>query len=120
MAAAEREVKSDIKGIFDEYDAWSFMYVPSGYGKSGVPDYIACVPLTITQEMVGKQVGVFVGVEAKRLKKKATPLQEDCISEILAAKGIALVVAGRESEPGNTFIRFKEIMKRVFGRRESK
>ena len=30
-----------------------------------MPDYICCIPVVITQDMVGKTVGVFAAIEAK-------------------------------------------------------
>jgi hypothetical protein len=69
--------------------AWFFRPFMSGYGKAGVPDIVACVPVIITKEMVGMVVGVFVGVEVKREGKGPTRLQEQRMAEIRDAGGFA-------------------------------
>ena len=50
-------------GILAEYDAYYAMPIGTGYGNSGVPDFLCCVN------------GRFVAVEAKALRGKATALQ---------------------------------------------
>lgn len=62
----------------------------AGMGKAGVPDIIGCYPLTITPDMVGMRVGVFVGVEVKREGKEPTVLQENRIADIQQAGGFAI------------------------------
>jgi len=78
-------------------DAWFFMQVPTGYGKAGVPDYVACVPMTITPEMVGQRIGLFVAPEAKRPSKKSnvSPSQLKQIDEIDQAGGITGVISNQ-------------------------
>jgi Holliday junction resolvase len=51
-----------------------------GYGKSGVPDIIACYR------------GRFIAIECKAGYNKPTPLQEKELRAIEAARGVALVV----------------------------
>ena len=75
-------------------DAWVYMPVQTGYGQHGIPDFIACVPVEITQEMVGKKVGVFVGLETKREGGKLSAFQELQLDAIKKAAGIGLVVTG--------------------------
>lgn len=67
--------------------AFYFKPYMAGFGKSGVPDIVACLPMTITKEMVGMRLGVFVGVEVKRDGKLPTPLQERTIAEIQDSAG---------------------------------
>jgi hypothetical protein len=60
----------------------------AGYGKSGVPDIVACIE------------GRFWGIEVKREGKAATVLQRRRMDEIEAAGGLAVcgtqeVVIGR-------------------------
>lgn len=90
----EGRVKEGIKTILKFAKAWFFLPVSNGMGKHGIPDVIACVPITITKEMVGLQVGLFVAIEAKALGKvdQATPSQLNQIAAIRAAGGIAEVV----------------------------
>lgn len=111
----EGDVKDGIKDVFKELDAWFYMPVQTGMGVGGIHDFIACVPITVTQEMVGKRIGLFVSVEAKEPGKVAKlmkavlagkdtahladdgrfvsnrPLQTHQANGIHAASGIALV-----------------------------
>lgn len=76
----EADVKDRIKEILKAEGAWWFMYVPTGYGVGGVPDFIACVR------------GRFVGIEAKFGYNKATPLQQYQMTQITKAGGVTWVV----------------------------
>lgn len=88
----ERDVKDTIKELFDGLRAWWFMYVPVGYGKSGVPDFIACVPVEITEDMVGKTFGMFVAPEAKFGTDKPSEMQAVQMRKIREAGGISFIV----------------------------
>ena len=71
LIKSEDDVKKKIiKPWLSKLHAWQFMPVSRGMGVSGIPDHIACVPIMITQEMVGKTVGLFVAPEAKSPTKK--------------------------------------------------
>lgn len=65
MAGPESIVKADCKAILDDLGAWHFMPVPTGYGRRGIPDIIACVPRIITLADVGRRLGLFAGLECK-------------------------------------------------------
>lgn len=56
------------------------MPIGTGYGSSGVPDFLAC------------SNGVFIGIEAKAGKGKTTALQEDNLKRIADSGGIPLVI----------------------------
>ena len=56
------------------------MPVGSGFGNSGVPDFLVC------------HQGTFVGIEAKAGKGKTTALQENNLKRIRDAGGVAVVV----------------------------
>jgi hypothetical protein len=60
--------------------------------KSGVPDIVACVPLVITKDMVGKTLGVFAGLEVKSAVGVATDLQKYHLESISRAGGLGGVV----------------------------
>ena len=77
MKTPESYEKAEIKKYLDSIDAWYFCPYMAGFGKSGVPDIIACID------------GIFVGVEVKREGKEPTPIQQRRIEEIEAAGGIA-------------------------------
>lgn len=67
----ESDVKDGIKDVFKALEAWYYMPVQTGLGVGGIHDFIACVPITVTPEMVGKRIGLFVSVEAKEPGKVA-------------------------------------------------
>ena len=61
--------------------------------EAGCPDLICCIPIEITQDMVGRTIGVFVAAEMKRsYKENPSEIQEVRIEQIKAAKGLAGVV----------------------------
>ena len=77
----EGRIKRKVVELFKEHGVWYFMPANNGYGKSGIPDFIACVD------------GYFIGVEAKADKtKKPTALQIKCGADIKQAGGVWLVV----------------------------
>jgi len=59
MSTPEFKVKRKIKEVLDEFGAYYFMAVQTGYGNATV-DFLCCVPRVITQEMVGLRFGVFI------------------------------------------------------------
>ena len=82
----EAAVKKTIRKILDEYKAWSCTPMGTGYGRSGVPDILACFH------------GVFLAIEAKAGKGKTTALQDREIERIRKAGGYALVVNEENTE----------------------
>lgn len=117
MPKIERDVKAEIKQLLEvDLSAWHYMPVPNGYGKKGVPDHIACVPLEITSDMVGSKVGVFVGIEAKQLGKSANAHQLYQLDSIADASGMAFVIDGTEAEAGN-FTAVKQTLLATFSQR---
>jgi hypothetical protein len=62
----ENHVKALVKEWFDTQQAWSYAPIQNGLGVHGIPDRIGCVPIAVTRAMVGKKIGLFVAVEAKR------------------------------------------------------
>lgn len=90
MKTPESYEKQAIKKFLDNISAWHFSPFMAGMGKSGVPDIVACYPLTITQDMVGMCIGVFTGIEVKRDGKEPTALQECRIADIQRAGGVGI------------------------------
>ena len=76
----EVKVKKRIKKLLDDAGAYYAMPIGTGYGNSGVPDFLVCLG------------GEFLAIEAKAGKNKPTALQEKHMREIEAAGGRALVV----------------------------
>ena len=80
MATPEKKVKDKVKKILEEYGAYYFMPATGGYGKSGVPDIVACLH------------GKFIGIECKANGGKPTTLQDKNLSEIMNVGGFAVLV----------------------------
>ena len=79
-ATPEAKVKAKIKAILKEHNVYYAMPIGTGYGNSGVPDFLCCVR------------GKFVAIEAKAGKGKTTALQDKHLRDIEAAGGKALVI----------------------------
>lgn len=76
----EAKVKAKIKAILKEHNVYYAMPIGSGYGNSGVPDFLCCVN------------GKFLAIEAKAGKGTTTALQEKNLREIRNSGGLALVI----------------------------
>ena len=76
----EAKVKKQIRKILDTTRCYYAMPIGSGFGNSGVPDFLVC------------HQGTFVGIEAKAGKGKTTALQENNLKRIRDAGGVAVVV----------------------------
>ena len=79
-ATPESKVKAKIKAILKKHDIYYAMPIGTGYGNSGVPDFLVC------------NRGGFIAIEAKAGKGKTTALQESHLAKIRAAGGIAIVI----------------------------
>ena len=79
MPPAAKVKKKDV-AILKKHEAYYFYPVTGGYGRSGVPDVIAC------------HDGRFIGIECKAGSNKPTPLQQKNLDDIQAAGGVALVI----------------------------
>ncbi|NBS71429.1 VRR-NUC domain-containing protein [bacterium] len=77
----EAKVKKRVVAILKECGAYYFYPVTGGYGRSGVPDIVACWK------------GRFFGIECKAGDNLPTALQEKNLREITANGGIAMVVS---------------------------
>lgn len=101
-AQPESWVKGKIKTAVAEEapKMWWYMPVQGPEGEHGVPDYVGCVPVTVTQDMVGTELGVFLAIEAKADDGVLSIAQKRCIKLIKDARGIAWVVRGGEGVKG--------------------
>ena len=80
MATPESNVKKRVKKILDDFGAYHFSPMMDGYGRSGVPDIIACYK------------GKFIGIECKSGDNKPTLLQLRNIDDIKRNQGLAIVI----------------------------
>ena len=76
----ESKVKAKIKAIFKAHNVYYAMPIGTGYGNSGVPDFLCCVN------------GHFLAIEAKAGKGTTTALQEKNLQQIKDAGGTATVI----------------------------
>jgi len=79
-ATPESKVKAKIKTILKAHGIYYAMPIGTGYGNSGVPDFLCCIN------------GHFVAIEAKAGKGQATALQEKNLKAIIESGGDAWVV----------------------------
>ena len=80
MATPESKVKKQVKKILDDLGAYHFSPMTAGFGRSGVPDIIACYK------------GKFIGIECKAGKNEPTLLQKHNMKMIQQNKGLAIVI----------------------------
>jgi pantoate kinase len=76
----EALVKKRIRKILEDSKAYFAMPIGTGYGNSGVPDFLVC------------HQGNFIAIEAKAGKGKTTALQDSHLAKIRAAGGVAIVI----------------------------
>ena len=76
----EAKVKAKIKAILKAHNVYYAMPIGTGYGNSGVPDFLCCVN------------GKFVAIEAKAGKGTTTALQEKNLKAVIESGGDAWVV----------------------------
>lgn len=79
-ATPESKVKKQVVDILKQYGAYYFYPVTGGYGRSGVPDIVACWK------------GRFIGIECKTRGNVPTQLQMKNLHEITENGGISLLV----------------------------
>ena len=102
LIETENDVKGLVKQELDSWRAWSYAPIQTGMGAHGIPDRIACVPVMVTQEIVGRPIGLFVAIEAKRPGRRgernagATGQQVDQLDSIINASGAAMLCDGRD------------------------
>lgn len=77
----EAKVKKKVVDLLKAAGAYYFFPATGGFGRSGVPDIVAC------------RNGAFIGIECKAGSNKTTALQENELQKIRAAGGNAFVVS---------------------------
>ena len=76
----EAKVKAKIKAILKAHNVYYAMPIGTGYGNSGVPDFLCCVN------------GKFVAIEAKAGKGQATALQLKNLEAVNASGGYTCII----------------------------
>ena len=95
----EGKVKDSTKKALVRRRAYWHMPVQNGMGQPAL-DFHVCLPVVITADMVGKRLGLYVGVETKKLGGKPTPRQLVTAAAIEAAGGKVFFIDGGESDQG--------------------
>ena len=90
----EAKVKAKIKAILKAHNIYYAMPIGTGYGNSGVPDFLCCVN------------GRFVAIEAKAGKGTTTALQEKNLTNVRESGGLAMVVNETNIEDLQTLINY--------------
>lgn len=80
MSTPESKTKKKVVDLLKGIGAYYFFPVTGGFGRSGVPDIVACVN------------GRFVGIECKAGSNKPTALQQHNLDAIAGAGGISYVI----------------------------
>ena len=99
MTTPEKKVKGNVVAALKALGAYYFFPATGGYGRSGIPDVVACLD------------GQFIGIECKAGSGKTTPLQERELPAIEDAGGIAILY----SEPAMGKQALKELLQRGEG-----
>jgi pantoate kinase len=76
----ESKVKAKIKAILKAHNVYYAMPIGTGYGSSGVPDFLCCIK------------GKFLAIEAKAGKGTTTALQEKNLKSIRESGGLTAVI----------------------------
>jgi len=76
----EKKVKADVVKILKEVEAYYFYPFSAGYGRSGVPDIVAC------------HKGKFISIECKAGNNTTTALQDREGKNIRLAGGLWFVI----------------------------
>lgn len=88
----EAKVKKKIVDILKEAGAYYFFPATGGYGRSGIPDVIACIG------------GKFLAIECKAGKGKTTALQDRELVNIWKAGGATWVVNEEKIEEFRDYV----------------
>ena len=89
----EARVKDTVRAILKAKGAFYHMPVPIPPNSKDVVDFHCCVPVVITQAMVGSRIGLYVAIEAKREGVNApTDKQQETLRHVRAAGGMAALV----------------------------
>ena len=98
----ENHVKDITRQWFDKRNAYHFAVVQNGMGVHGIHDRLAALPVVVTQEMVGKTIGLFVSVECKKPGRRGehdrgmSKHQVMFLEGVRAAGGLSKCVDGYE------------------------
>lgn len=84
----ENHIKDIVRQWCDKHGAYSFAVVQNGMGVHGIHDRLMALPITITPEMVGKKVGLFVSLECKKPGRRGEPDRGMSKHQVLFMEGV--------------------------------
>lgn len=84
----ESHVKDLVRQWCDAHAAFHFAVVQNGMGVHGIHDRLAALPITITPDMVGKTVALFVSVEAKKPGRRNEPDRGMSKHQVMFMEGV--------------------------------
>ena len=84
----ENHVKDIVRQWCDKHSAYHFAIVQNGMGVHGIHDRLMALPITITPEMVGKKVGLFVSLECKKPGRRGEPDRGMSKHQVLFMEGV--------------------------------
>lgn len=77
------------KSILNKINPLGYWFKVVTANKSGIPDIMGGVTVTITPDMVGKDVAILTGIEVKKKGGRVSKLQTYNIAKIVEAGGLA-------------------------------
>jgi ribosomal protein S19 len=84
----ENDVKDIVRQWCDKHNAHHFAVVQNGMGVHGIHDRLMALPITVTPEMVGKKVGLFVSLECKKPGRRGEPDRGMSKHQVLFMEGV--------------------------------
>ena len=84
----ENHVKDLVRQWCDRHDAFHFAVVQNGMGVHGIHDRLAALPITITPDMVGKTVALFVSIECKKPGRRNEPDRGMSKHQVMVMEGV--------------------------------
>ena len=98
----ENHVKDLVREWYKARGAWHYAPIQNGLGEHGIHDRVGCIPIVVTQEMVGKTIGLAVTIEAKKpgrrgeLRRGMSVHQQLQMEAVRAAGGLSICCDGEE------------------------
>ena len=84
----ENHVKDIVRQWCDKHGAYHFAVVQNGMGVHGIHDRLMALPITVTPEMVGKKIGLFVSLECKKPGRRGEPDRGMSKHQVLFMEGV--------------------------------
>ena len=84
----ENHVKDLVRQWCDAHDAFHFAVVQNGMGVHGIHDRLMALPITVTSEMVGKKIALFVSIECKKPGRRNEPDRGMSTHQVMFMEGV--------------------------------